>query len=268
MRALLAGLVVAVFCAAMPARAENVGIDVAVDVADLDPQVTNVAVTCMVCTVDCEAAQGKQVLGTGSASHIVPGPHAYTGTIAVTVPASSSKGTDYLCRLMVSDGQASYVAGTGPDWATSADGQPLTNMLKGKLPGASAPVATKCKTGAVLVNGKCTSTSNNAAATKPTKTCPDGNPMPANGNCGFIGPAIDLGGIFKALTPCPGGQERQADGSCQTKTTTANQVPPALAPCPDGQARLKTGQCPVAKSTFKFLRPFTLAPPANNNGLR
>jgi hypothetical protein len=249
---LIACLALVVAFAAGVARAENIGIDVSVDTADLDPQVTAIGITCMVCTVDCEAAAGAQVIGTGTASAGVPAPHAYKGVVSVSVPTSSSKGTDYLCRMAVSNGAASFVAGTGPDWTLPDENQPFTSMLKGKLPAAKAPVATKCKNGMQLVNGKCTSGN---VASAPAKTCPDGQPMPANGNCGVVGPTIDLPNILQIFTPCPNNQPRKPDGTCPA-TGAANNANNAgnsnsqvvLQPCPDGQARLKTGQCPGPKS--------------------
>jgi hypothetical protein len=254
----------------LAARAENVTIDVAVETADLDPSVTSLGVACMVCTADCEQATSKQVLGSGNASQPVLA-HAYQGTISVTVPTSSTKGTDYLCRMSVSDGNASYVAGTGPDWTLPDDTQPFTNMLKGKLPSSKTPVATKCKNGAEPVNGKCPSS--NVAST-PGKTCPDGRPMPANGNCGVVGPTLDLPGLFQIFTPCPNGQARQPNGQCPTgtnttTTTTSNsnnkRASNALAACPDGQARLKTGQCPgpaniQRNDLFRLFQPAPEAP--------
>ncbi|HVY21474.1 MAG TPA: hypothetical protein VHA70_15535 [Bauldia sp.] len=250
------------------ARAENVGIDVAVDVAGLDPAATKIGVACMVCTVDCEAAAGGQVLGTGATSvgvnSILQG---YQGTVSVTVPTSSAKGSDYLCRLNIANASASFVAGTGPDWTLPDEEQPFTNMLKGKLPSSKAPVANKCKNGAEPINGKCPSSN---VASAPAKTCPDGSAMPANGNCGFVGPSLDIPGILQIFTPCPNGQPRLANGQCPATTGTnaasnGKSSGNVLQPCPDGQARMKNGQCPGPKNIqrndlFKLFQPA----PANN----
>jgi hypothetical protein len=251
------------------ARAENVGISVAVDVADLDPQVSSVGITCMVCTVDCEIAGGTQVIGTGSSSAVISASgHAYQGTVAVVVPTSSAKGTDYLCRMSVASASASFIAGAGPDWTLPEDGAPFTNMLKGKLPATTKQpvVATKCKNGGEPINGKCPGPS---VASTPPQTCPNGQPMPANGNCGFVGPTINLPGLLQIFSSCPGGKQKLADGSCPASDLPSPNINKQVLACADGQPRMKNGMCPEPKPAFKsqnFLK--FLGPQDPNAGLR
>lgn len=264
-------VLLSVIFAAGVARAENVGIEVAVDVASLDPAVTKVGVSCMVCTVDCEVAAGTQVLGTGATTvGLDPLRQGYLGPINVTVPASSAKGTDYLCRLNVANASASFMAGTGPDWTLPDEDQPFTNMLKGKLPSSKVPLAVRCANGGEPINGKCP---NAPVASNPppaVKLCPDGRAMPANGNCGFVGPKIETmpPNVIQLLIPCPNNQQRLADGSCPAAAQApANKLPAGKlttqVPCPNGQPRAADGSCPAAPSKF-LLKRFILQQPANN----
>lgn len=267
---LTAAVFLAMALAAAAASAEDLTIDVAVDAAGLSPDVRATEVLCQVCTADCETANSNQIVGQGSVQQsFAPGGRpTFQGTVSVAVHTAKPNATDYMCALhVVNDQHVSMLAGSGDIWTQPAPGTVFVPMLKGKLPSSKSSVATKCKNGAEMVNGKCPSGSGNVAST-PAKTCPDGSPMPANGNCGFVGPTIDLPNILKIFTPCPNNQPRKADGTCPASTAgngSANsQV--VLQPCPDGQARMKTGQCPGPKvgisrdNIFRFLQPA----PANN----
>ncbi|MEJ0013655.1 MAG: hypothetical protein WDM94_13765 [Bauldia sp.] len=252
------GLTAAVFLAmalaAAAASAEDLTIDVAVDAVGLSPDVRAAEVQCQVCTADCETASSKQIVGQGSAlqSFAPGGRPTFQGSLSVPVHTAKANATDYMCTLhVVNAAHESVLAGTGDAWTLPAPDTTFVPMLKGKLPASKAPVATRCANGGEPINGKCPN-AGNVASTPPPGKCPDGRAMPANGNCGFVGPAVDLGGIFKLLTPPPG-QPAPVANAPATKLT--------VQPCKNGKPHLADGSCPVTVPLNLNLGKFFAIPP-------
>src|SRR5262249_51276356 len=127
---------------ALSASAANADVifDVAVNVANLAPEVQSVVVDCVICQTDCERVGAQGVVGESSARHDFPAgqAHNFNGRVTVVVKprsgTSQGRATDYLCVLKVANSpNAAVVAGTGPEWALPQPGTQFVNKLKGRL---------------------------------------------------------------------------------------------------------------------------------------
>jgi len=269
--AVLPMLALAVALGASAARAENIGIDVAVDVAGLDPAVQSGSVNCMVCTGDdCDTdAQAHLTLGVGVGT-FTPVAHAFQGTVTVNVPTSSDNATAYLCRLKLADASSAYVAGTGPDWTLPDPASPFTNMLKGKLPASTdqtctdgqqlndagvcedVPAASSCPQGTMKINGQC------------INPCGAGQEIGAAGTCVAKAGSCASGTLlFKGvcINPCPAGTALNASSVCEATAATTPKAKAikkiastcgqgttrvgdsCVAACPDGTPVPASGNC-------------------------
>ena len=142
--------------------------------------------------------------------------------------------------------------------------------------GQCVQTAGGCPQGTTLINGACTSPCANNAPLgpdgkcplaphtlkqKPTgkrsyqslPRCPDGSVVPANGNCGVVGPQQPL------ILPLPFLFQAPQRGQAKQQAPT----------CSNGQPPMKNGQCPSAATGNRFsnksnLIPFMFQQPANN----
>ena len=142
--------------------------------------------------------------------------------------------------------------------------------------GQCVQTAGGCPQGTTLINGACTSPCANNAPLGPDgkcplapqtpkrkltgkrsyqslPRCPDGSVVPANGNCGVVGPQQPM------ILPLPFLFQAPQRGQAKQQAPT----------CSNGQPPMKNGQCPSAAMGNRFsnksnLIPFIFQQPANN----